>query len=213
MTIFVNAWQSTCQLCLACYRSLSKENKTFVELYEIECECRWIKWQFSIYWHNFFSLISICRVELIEAKSSKCGCAVVQLMSFNFCCSIKSNASIDKGRQKLSKCGCIYTQCLRYSAHGVGSICGPWRSHKLRLFSPLLTLLFQGHLHTVFGVLLYAISEFCDTDFAGQVVYKPWVLSVSSEALIPITAILIPAGDCVLLLHQLVIGPVTVHLM
>ncbi len=27
----------------------------------------------------------------------------------------------------------------------------------------------------------------------------------------PITAILIPAADCVLLLHQLVIGPVTVH--
>ncbi len=29
----------------------------------------------------------------------------------------------------------------------------------------------------------------------------------------PITAILIPAIDCKLLLHQLVIGPVTVHLM
>ncbi len=29
----------------------------------------------------------------------------------------------------------------------------------------------------------------------------------------PITAILIPAADCVLLLHQLVTGPVTVHLM
>ncbi len=38
-------------------------------------------------------------------------------------------------------------------------------------------------------------------------------LSVSSEALVPITAILIPAADCVLLLHQLVIGRVTVHLI
>ncbi len=29
----------------------------------------------------------------------------------------------------------------------------------------------------------------------------------------PITAILIPVADCVLLLPQLVIGPITVHLM
>ncbi len=90
---------------------------------------------------------------------------------------------------------------------------GPWRSHKLRLFSPLLTPLFHEHSHRVFGVLLYAISESFDTGFAGQVVYKPWVLSVSSEAVMLITAILIPAADCVLMLHQLVIGPVTVHLM
>ncbi len=73
--------------------------------------------------------------------------------------------------------------------------------------------LFHKHAHRLFGVLLYAISESCDTNFAGQVVYKPWVLSASSEALMPITAILMPAVDCVLLLHQLVIGPVTVHLM
>ncbi len=46
-----------------------------------------------------------------------------------------------------------------------------------------------------------AISESCDTDFAGQVVYKPGVLSVSSETLMLITAILIPAADCVFLLH------------
>ncbi len=50
---------------------------------------------------------------------------------------------------------------------------GPGRSHKIRLFSPLLTLLFYEHWHQVFGVLLYAISESCDTDFAGKVVYKP----------------------------------------
>ncbi len=68
---------------------------------------------------------------------------------------------------------------------------------------------FHDHSLRVFGVLLYAISEFCNTDFAGQVVYKPRVLPVSSEALMPITGILIPAADCVLLLHQLVIGPVT----
>ncbi len=59
----------------------------------------------------------------------------------------------------------------------------------------------------------YVVSESCDTDFAAQLVYKPRVLSVSSEALVPTTAIFIPAADCVLLLHQLVIGPVTVHLM
>ncbi len=48
--------------------------------------------------------------------------------------------------------------------------------------------------------------------FSGQVVYKPWVLSVFSEALVPIIrTILIPAADCMLLLHQPVIGPVTVH--
>ncbi len=79
------------------------------------------------------------------------------------------------------------------------------------LFSPLLTYLFHEHSHRVFSVLHHATSEFCDTNFAGQTVYKPWVLSVSSEALMPITAILIPAADCALPLHQLVIGPVTVH--
>ncbi len=50
---------------------------------------------------------------------------------------------------------------------------GPWISHELRLFSPMLTPLFHEHSHRVFHVLLYAISEFCDTDFAGQIVYKP----------------------------------------
>ncbi len=49
-----------------------------------------------------------------------------------------------------------------------------WRPHKLSLFSPLLTPLFHEHLHWVFGVLLYAISESCDTDFVSQVVHKPW---------------------------------------
>ncbi len=88
---------------------------------------------------------------------------------------------------------------------------GPWRPPKLRLFSPLLTLLFHEHSRRVFGVLLYAISDSCDTDVAGQVLYKPWVLSVPYEALMPITAIFIPAANCVLLLHQLEIGPVTVH--
>ncbi len=35
---------------------------------------------------------------------------------------------------------------------------------------------------------------------------NPRVLSESSEALVPITTILIPVADCVLLLHQLVMG-------
>ncbi len=43
--------------------------------------------------------------------------------------------------------------------------------------------------------------------------YKPWVLSVSFEALMPIAAILILATDCMLLLHQLVIGSVTKYLI
>ncbi len=55
----------------------------------------------------------------------------------------------------------------------------PWRPHKLRL--PLLTPFFHKHSHQVFSVLLYVISESRDTDFAPQVVYKPRVLSVSSE--------------------------------
>ncbi len=39
--------------------------------------------------------------------------------------------------------------------------------------------LFHEYLHSVFGVLLYSISESCDTYFAGQVACKPWVLLVS----------------------------------
>ncbi len=45
---------------------------------------------------------------------------------------------------------------------------------------------------------IYAISESCDTYFAGWVVYKPWVLSMSTEALVLITVILMAAVDCVL---------------
>ncbi len=91
---------------------------------------------------------------------------------------------------------------------------GPWRPHKIRQFSPLLTSLFHKYLHRVFNILLYVVLESCDINFAGQVVYKPWsLLAVSSEALMPIIAILIPAADCELLLHHLVIGPVTVHLI
>ncbi len=43
---------------------------------------------------------------------------------------------------------------------------GPCRPHNLRLFSPLLTPLFHEYAHGVFGELLYAISEFRDTDLA-----------------------------------------------
>ncbi len=60
---------------------------------------------------------------------------------------------------------------------------------------------------------IYAILESYDADFATRVVYKPWVLSVSAETLVPITAILIPVAESVLLLHQLVIELVSVHLM
>ncbi len=86
--------------------------------------------------------------------------------------------------------------------------------HKLRLFSPLLVPLFLEHSHWVsMSYSMLPTSESCDTDFAGRVVYKPRVLSVSSAALMSTTAILIPAVDCVLLLHQLVIQSVTIHLI
>ncbi len=65
----------------------------------------------------------------------------------------------------------------------------------LNPFSPLLTPLFHEHSHRVFGVLLYAISKSCDTDFTGQVIYKPWVLSMSSEALVPNTCNRLPANS------------------
>ncbi len=83
---------------------------------------------------------------------------------------------------------------------------GPSKPRKLRLFSPLLIPLFHEHSYSVFGILLYAMSESYGTVFAGHVVYKPWVLSVSSQALMTIIANLIAAADCLLLLHQLVIG-------
>ncbi len=62
------------------------------------------------------------------------------------------------------------------------SWCGTLKAHKLRLSSPLLTSLFREHSHRVFSVLFYAISESYDTDFAGQVVYKPWILCVLWDA-------------------------------
>ncbi len=100
---------------------------------------------------------------------------------------------------------CPLQEVLLYNlfCHDLKRCCeeGPWRPRKLGLFSPLLTPLFHEHLRRLFSFLLYAISESCDTIFADQVVYKPWVLSVSSEAFMPITAILIPAADCVHLLH------------
>ncbi len=66
------------------------------------------------------------------------------------------------------------------------------------------------HLHSVFGILhLCCLSLVTST--SGKVVYKPLVLLVSSEAPVPTIANLIPATDYVLLLHQIVIGPVTVH--
>ncbi len=40
----------------------------------------------------------------------------------------------------------------------------------------------------------------------ARLFFKPWVLSVSSETLMPITPILILAVNCVFLLHQIVMG-------
>ncbi len=41
-------------------------------------------------------------------------------------------------------------------------------SYLASLFAPI----FHEHSHKVFGILLYAISESCDTDFAGQGTYS-----------------------------------------
>ncbi len=74
--------------------------------------------------------------------------------------------------------------------------------------------LFFKSIRMVFSVShIYAIWGSRDTNFVASVIYKPWVLSVSSETLVPITAILIPAAGCVLLLHYLVFGPIIIHLM
>ncbi len=86
------------------------------------------------------------------------------------------------------------------------------RSHKLRLCSLLLTPLFHNHLHGVFGVLHLGYLRVLSHQLCWPWCNKPWVLSVSSEAFVPIITILIPAADCVLLLHQLVTGSPTVHL-
>ncbi len=63
--------------------------------------------------------------------------------------------------------------------------------------------------HNVFSVLH---SE-CNTNFPSQVVSKHCILSVSSEALVPSTAILILSANCILLLPELVTGPIVVHIM
>ncbi len=52
-TIFVNACRSIRQSDPAYYWFLLKEHKTFVESYEIECECRWTKSHHLMYWNNF----------------------------------------------------------------------------------------------------------------------------------------------------------------
>ncbi len=84
---------------------------------------------------------------------------------------------------------------------------GPWGPHRLRIFSPL-RIPFFASIRVVFSLsYMYTISESYDTNFSGHVVYKPWVLSVSSEALVPIAAILIPAVD------QLVTGLIIIHLI
>ncbi len=54
------------------------EDKTFVELYKIECGCRCMKWHDSMYciiFSVFSMLLLTCRTELIEGKSNKCGYA------------------------------------------------------------------------------------------------------------------------------------------
>ncbi len=80
-----------------------------------------------------------------------------------------------------------------------------WCPQNLRLFSPHL---FFMSICIVFSAsYIHATSQFCHNDFPA--VYKPQVVSVSSHVLVPISAILILAADCMLLPHQLVIGPVT----
>ncbi len=66
------------------------------------------------------------------------------------------------------------------------------------MFSASYSLLSQGLMTPTSLARSFIDPKFCRCPF---------------EALMPITAILIPTVDCMLLLHQLVIGPITVHLM
>ncbi len=102
---------------------------------------------------------------------------------------------------------------------------GPWRLYKLRsilahcahlFFTSIRAFVYYFWCSTASTLSQRRyfesnISDFYDVDFSGQNVFKLWVLSVSFEALAPITAIFIPAADGVLLLHYLAAGPVILH--
>ncbi len=132
---------------------------------------------------------------------------IFRILNFNFFNSILLGLTLANSSTACCIWTCTSQRILSKAKKKEKKGVGPWKPHELRLFSPLLTPLFREHSFRVFSVLFYVTSKSCETDFNGQVVYKPWVLSVSFEALMPITA------GCVPLLHQLVIEPVTIHLM
>ncbi len=95
MTIFVDVCQSTCQSPVACHRSLSEEDKTFVKLYEIECVRRGTKWHNSVNWSNltnhknwnrcWFRLVKYNELKKSRVSVQCAGCVTyaVWLLSFD----------------------------------------------------------------------------------------------------------------------------------
>ncbi len=167
---FVKIWKAFC-----CKFEVSKHKPVSQRLFIT----RWIE--------NFSKMVestnknpldkkrSICTTKNIErvceAISNSPGCsphhraASLQLSRESVCWILVDN---------LAHCSykLMVTQELKETAYKRCCEVGPWRPHKHRLCSHCWHHLFTS-IRTVFSAsYIDAISEFCDIDFAGQIVYK-----------------------------------------